>query len=226
MEKDPNNEFWDSFLETDQSDRERWRDFWNKLPDAYPTFSKLTLPTSHIRTCTHPTCRSFTRQVNHGFCPGCQNKNRRKVSSKMTIKDRFIDNNDGTVTDQTTGLVWLKNLSGLYEQTWNSACRVCGEIHSGDFGLSDGSKKGDWRLPTIDELNSLIDRAQADPALPKDHFFENIQSFFYWSSTTYASYPVFAWVGQLYDGDVSANDKTSTYYVWPVRDKFPPKSQE
>ena len=39
----------------------------------------------------------------------------------------------------------------------------------------------------------------------------------YWSSTTYVDNPDNAWNVNLNDGNVNANDKTNTNYVWPVR---------
>ncbi len=40
-----------------------------------------------------------------------------------------------------------------------------------NFVLSDGSSAGDWRLPTMKELCTLIDYSKRDPALPNGHMF-------------------------------------------------------
>ncbi|NIO68243.1 MAG: DUF1566 domain-containing protein, partial [Anaerolineae bacterium] len=57
---------------------------------------------------------------------------------------------------------------------------------SGECGLGDGSSEGDWRLPNVRELQSLIDYGRQTPALPSGHPFTGVQSSLYWSSTTHA----------------------------------------
>ena len=130
---------------------------------------------------------------------------------------RFTDNGNGTVTDNKTGLVWLRDASAVGCMTWQDAMGACAALASGQHGLTDGSQAGDWRLPDIDELCSLIDRSQVDPALPKGNPFSGVQSNYYWSSTSYVNFPSFAWYVFPGSGFVSVNGKTSTYYVWPVR---------
>jgi len=121
---------------------------------------------------------------------------------------RFLDNNDGIVTDTTTGLVWLKDLTGLDYQTWEEAKETCAVL---------GVAGGGWRVPTVKELLSLADYSQYAPALPEGHPFSGVQSYFYWSSSTYVSYPSVAWRVYLLDGGVSHRFKGSAVCVWPVR---------
>ena len=89
---------------------------------------------------------------------------------------RFTDNNNGTVTDNLTGLIWLKNANCPNStKTWNNAvdyaaalydgCTDCGGDNN-DCGLSDGSVAGGWRLPNVKELQSLIHYGVYNPALP------------------------------------------------------------
>ena len=70
---------------------------------------------------------------------------------------RFTDNGNGTVTDNLTGLIWLKNANADGVKTWANALSYCNSLASGLAGLSDGSVAGDWRLPNVKELHSLID---------------------------------------------------------------------
>src|SRR5204863_123985 len=70
---------------------------------------------------------------------------------------RFTDDGDGTVTDNLTNLVWLKNASPFGLRTWHDALEDCNRLESGSHGLTDGSKCGDWRLPNIKEIESLVD---------------------------------------------------------------------
>ena len=131
---------------------------------------------------------------------------------------RFTDNSDGTVTDNLTGLIWLKDAdAGDGEETWADALSICNSLAAGQQGLSDGSSAGDWRLPTLKELHSLIDFGNVSPSLPTGHPFSGAQSSNYWSSTTYAVDTAGVWNVYVDDGFVNATYKTNAYYVWPVR---------
>ncbi len=79
---------------------------------------------------------------------------------------RFTDNGDGTVTDNLTALIWLKNTNCFGVRTWNNALSDCNGLENGECGLTDGSSAGDWRLPNRFELESLLDIGNYNPALP------------------------------------------------------------
>jgi hypothetical protein len=131
---------------------------------------------------------------------------------------RFADNLDGTVTDNLTGLIWLKDANCFGNRLWNDALSDCNGLSSGFCELTDGSSTGDWRLPSLFELESLRDMNSSDPALPFGHPFTNVQqSLYYWSSTTYEDYFYNAWFMYLYNGNVGSDYKSSIGFVWPVR---------
>jgi len=130
---------------------------------------------------------------------------------------RFTDNGDGTVKDNLTGLIWLKYANCFGQRDWTNALSAANGLADGSCSLTDGSVAGDWRLPNVKELQSLIDFGQYNPALPPGHLFSGVQSYNYWSSTTYAINPNFAWYAYPDDGYVLLSNKTGTYYVWPVR---------
>ena len=130
---------------------------------------------------------------------------------------RFTDNSNGTVTDNLTGLIWLKYANAFGLRNWATALTDCNTLNSGEHGLIDGSAEGDWRLPNVKELQSLIDFGNYDPALPSGHPFSGVRSNGYWSSTTYAYNTDYAWAASLYRGYVSYANKTGIFYVWPVR---------
>ena len=143
---------------------------------------------------------------------------------------RFTNNGDGTVTDNLTGLIWLKNANCFGASLWATALSDCNTLAHGSCGLMDGSVAGDWRLPNIKELYSLIHLGVSDPVLPNTAGtgkwtegapFSGVQSNYYWSSTTYAtpsSAAGYAWGVSLGFGSVFSGDKDEdSYYVWPVR---------
>jgi hypothetical protein len=130
---------------------------------------------------------------------------------------RFTDNNDGTVTDELTDLIWLKNANCFGTRNWSSALTDCSGLANGSCGLTDGSVAGDWHLPNVRELQSLIDYARLTPALPAGHPFTGATSSYYWSSTTSVLNTSFAWDVTFGSGNVDGIDKSYNYYVWCVR---------
>jgi len=133
---------------------------------------------------------------------------------------RFIDNGDGTVTDNLTGLVWLKDANCFGPVIWTGGLIVSNGLADGQCGLSDNSIAGDWHLPNIRELQSLFDYGQQGPAIPSGHPFTNVWSAQnYWSSTTDAYDIENAWVIPSYHGSVSRYQRKccNMFYVWPVR---------
>ena len=130
---------------------------------------------------------------------------------------RFKDNLNGTVTDNLTGLVWLEDANCFGTRTWNEALSDSNGLSSGSCGLTDGSTAGEWRLPHIKELQSLLDFSDANPALPSGHPFTNVQLDAYWSSTTFAFDGSSAWYVFMDDCFVYNSNKSDFSYVWPVR---------
>ena len=139
---------------------------------------------------------------------------------------RFTDKGNGTVTDNLTKLIWLKDASSFSLRTWEQALSDANTLASGSHGLTDGSKAGDWRLPNVKELQSLIDRAYYSPALSNalgtdkwtdGNAFINVQVNLYWSSTTYSYDTTQAWYVSPYGGNMNTRPKTMNGLVWPVR---------
>jgi len=150
---------------------------------------------------------------------------------------RFTDNNNGTVTDNLTGLIWLKNANcaGVMGN-WNTAIDYAAALYDGgtscfgtggDCGLSDGSSAGDWRLPNRNEFLSLLNIAYYNPTLSNTEGtrpwmegdpFTGVQSANYWSSTTIMGRTGFSWGVNFGNGNVVRHDKSGEMYVWCVRD--------
>ena len=131
---------------------------------------------------------------------------------------RFEDNGDGTVTDHLTGLVWLKNANCAGSMNWYDALTYCTNLANGSCGLTDGSVAGDWRLPNIIELESLVNAEESNPAAwLNTQGFSNVQLSYYRSATTYAGFTICAWHVVMHNGNVYYNFKSNRNYVWPVR---------
>ena len=132
----------------------------------------------------------------------------------------FTDNNNGTITDNQTGLMWLKNANEAGAMTWKNANEAGAMTWKNAMLWTKHLTYGqhsDWRLPTRFELESLLDYSQFNPALPQGHPFINVQSSYYWSSSTCAGHTLYAWYVYMFYGNVNYNGKSNVYYVWPVR---------
>jgi len=117
---------------------------------------------------------------------------------------------DGSaVLDKETGLVWEKSPSQELKD-FPMATRYC-------YDINVGGRKG-WRTPTAEELASLVDVSNSNPALPTGHPFSNVLlSNEYWSATTVSMYDSNAWHVDLSSGDVAYSIKGASGYVWCVR---------
>jgi len=137
---------------------------------------------------------------------------------------RFIDNKDGTVTDSLTGLIWLKSTNCFGIMDWGSAKLAAKGLKDGDCGpdpalvLSDGSSAGDWRLPAMSELCTLIDFRRRDPALPSGHLFSVVPPGYHWSATTLDYYSGIAWIVYFESGTTCYENVTNQAgHILPVR---------
>ncbi|MGD9972820.1 MAG: DUF1566 domain-containing protein [Desulfatirhabdiaceae bacterium] len=77
----------------------------------------------------------------------------------------------------------------------------------------------DWRIPSREELRSIVDYGRFAPAI-NTAFFPNTQKSsdaWYWSSTTGASYTYYAWNVYFYSGGDDSYSKSSSRYVRAVR---------
>ena len=108
--------------------------------------------------------------------------------------------------DNRTGLMWLTNpvdagISGTY--ALEAAITTC-------EGLSYATYS-DWRVANIKEMMSIVDYSASAA------YFVNTGTGFYWSSTTYQSNTIYAWLLNFNDGSVNYGNKTTAYYLRCVR---------
>ncbi len=133
---------------------------------------------------------------------------------------RFIDNGDGTVTDRETNLMWIKNgwrVDFFSAVKWVEAIKKCERFSYGGYT--------DWRLPTIKEWKSLLDKNNEYPALVEPNPFENIIVHMpYWSKSEYNSSRSGsmeganrAYIVMLYYGQISHQSTNKLAFILPVR---------
>ena len=119
----------------------------------------------------------------------------------------FIDNGNGTVTDNLTGLIWQQIDEGT-RRTWQNAIDYCDNLIWGD--------SESWRLPNIKELESIVDRSSYNPSI--DSLFHNTQTREgYWSSTSSVAKPDYSWAVSFSDGDSGFAIKVAGLNVRCVR---------
>lgn len=145
------------------------------------------------------------------------------IESKSNIKfgwpiRRFVDNGDGTVTDNVTNLIILEDsvcLEGAapakWYGNWSDLTDDIALLADGDCGLSDGSSAGHWRLPTQDELSYYED-------WKGNALFSSVQNNAYWSSTEDSSDTSNAWSINFSTEISETALKTQEKFGWPVRD--------
>lgn len=120
-----------------------------------------------------------------------------------------------TVLDQLTGLTWTRDANpNGFPVTWHEALENI-RVMNGDHYLG-GS---DWRLPNRSELRSLMNYQGKNPALPAGHPFVNIFLGWYWTSTSAAINPTYAWYIHLEGARMFYGGKDQYYLFWPVRGK-------
>lgn len=130
---------------------------------------------------------------------------------------RFTDNEDGTVTDNMTGLIWLQQADRFGLQKWSLACEACNNLSADGEVLKDGSEPGDWRLANVKELQSLIDYGQ--PNLTPYPPFINVRERYFSSTTVRWDKDTF-WMVNVKQGITKTWQKDWTgglLYAWCVR---------
>ena len=150
------------------------------------------------------------------------------------------DDGDETVKDNITGLMWQDDVAAKTTQKqWLTDANY--DICTGSNGVTQDTSKctdtsgdtaatycsnlvlggyEDWRLPTMDELISIVDKSKSNPAIDVSYF-KNVVSDYYWSSSTAVSYERDAWSIYFYGSSDYWNPKSWSSYVRCVRDGQP-----
>ncbi len=143
---------------------------------------------------------------------------------------RFTDNGQ-TITDNLTGLMWTEaaNAPGPASACGINALKTWQEALNHLKCINENSYLGyrDWRLPNVNELESLANyevlyEGDSDRILSLSRWLESqgftdVKQSIYWSSSSVVGYPGYAWAINMYAGYLLSFQKSSPYYVWPVR---------
>lgn len=142
---------------------------------------------------------------------------------KSPAATRFQYNEDTTVADKTTGLIWTydANLSKVgncsYNGNWNETFSFVSCLNSTNY-----LGHNDWRVPSIDELLTILspEADNSNDNVSAYHYLTNNGfpdvAYNYWSSTEYSSELAWSYDLEFY-GKTYTSKTTSGYAVWPVR---------
>jgi len=133
----------------------------------------------------------------------------------------FTIHKDGTVVDNTTGLMWMRCSLG---QIWDgTTCSGRATIFPWAAGLKTAESYefagyNDWRLPNKNELESIVEGRCFSPAI-NDEIFPATPVAFFWSSSPYAAISEGAWSVDFEYGTVIATVKSGSMHIRLVRNE-------
>ena len=121
----------------------------------------------------------------------------------------YTDNNNGTLTDNYTGLIWRKCPQGMLGndcKTGSPTLREWSKARVECENLNFAGKSG-WRMPTLKELQSIVDSGSFDPSINKKFFIGTDDP--YWTLTSPAEYPASKFTVLFTDGSVYYRDSNN-----------------
>jgi hypothetical protein len=150
--------------------------FWTASPVADSDPPQSAWYISHFDGNTHHATVDSTYRV-------------RCVRGAQASGPRQSEAGDGTVRDAATGLTWQQGLDGM-TRSWSDARSYCVAL-----ALAGGG----WRLPSMKELQTLIDERRIDPAID-GALFPSTPSAGFWAGTPLAGMPPNVWFVDFYSG--------------------------
>lgn len=190
------------------------------------------MPGSLLGITPPPQCNIYLADTG-GSCTAYVKKCQPGKRPVVEFPTRFIVHGDGTVTDTRTGLMWQQTTDdGSIRDKDNTYTWSTGAPYNPDGtafftflatlnGPTPFAGYGDWGLPTITELQTIVDLAQpgcgsGSPCIDQT-VFGPTQASFYWSATSLAGSPNDAHVVGFFNGFVGSGLKTNFSYVRAVR---------
>jgi len=127
---------------------------------------------------------------------------------------RFHDNQDGSVTDQQTGLQWSRCSLGQYWE--DNTC--LDEPRALPYAIAALAVEEGWRLPSISELSSLVELRCSAPAI-NNKIFPATTPAAYWTATRFINRDGYFWQVHFLHGEGIPEKADSMAYVRWVRGK-------
>ena len=152
----------------------------------------------------------------NGNIVSCKNSGQdAEFQAGISLPDPRFEVNGNLVLDNLTGLLWHKNANICeFPLTWQETLDYISRMNNEKV-----AGRTDWRLPNRKELRSLMAFETRKPALPEDHPFENVFLNWYWTSTTVAINPEYAWSVHMEGARMFFGRKDQNYLFWPVCSK-------
>ena len=135
--------------------------------------------------------------------------------------NRYLDNDDGTITDTKTGLMWMKKDSYLHSGHWLN----WHEVHDYVRQLNDEgfAQHSDWQLPTREELKTLYESEKINSSqvgsemkIHTDPIFEKNGTGSLWSGEANGRYNAFGVVfntGAVFNSNKKSRSRKATRAV-------------
>jgi hypothetical protein len=136
-----------------------------------------------------------------------------ELQAGATWPEPRFELHDKLVLDRLTGLIWPAHADlADFPLSWPEALEFVDQLNHEGF-----LDHADWRLPNRAELRSLLCHHSKSPALPRDHPFQGVALTWYWTSTSAAINPAYAWYVHMDGARMFYGRKDQYFLVWPVR---------
>lgn len=144
-----------------------------------------------------------------------------KVLLPSTPTEQFTINDDGTILDNKTGIMWTR--CG-YGQVWDNSSSMCTGSHqqipwqqalvaAANYQYANYD---DWQLPNVKELATVVERQCVDPAVNIELFPTSLAEN-YWTSTSSIDLPDHAWAVAFYSGKNNLKSKLADLHLRLMR---------
>ncbi len=143
--------------------------------------------------------------------PKGANLNVRCVAGNPLPPLAFVDNGNGSITDQNTGLIWQKCADGqaaltclgaVTNNTQTASYASCNALNVANF-----AGRNDWRLPNANELLSIVDHSVTNPSISATFPFVTPQA--HWTSTSSSNTPSAGIVVSFFNGSLNRPNKAT-----------------